>query len=53
MGRVNESNGYDKSKAKNLQFWDIVSNFQAMWKGSTAKQAFNPGIELMMGMHLI
>ena len=53
MGRVNESNGYDKSKAKNLQFWDIMSHFQIKWKGATAKQAFNPGLELMMGMHLI
>ena len=51
MGRVND--GYDKSKAKNSKFSDIVSHFQAMWKGATAKQAFNPGLELMMGMHLI
>ena len=30
MGRVNESNEYDKAKAKNSQFWDFLGDFQTL-----------------------
>ena len=38
MGQVNKSNGYDKSKAKNSQFWQVFETLKhiiliRIWEG--------------------
>ena len=46
MGRVNESNGYDKAKAKNSQFRDILStNHPFLIQKWKAKKARRPNQE--------